>query len=261
MRFIMMHKNDPATEAGTPPPMELVQQINSPRFRLHLDLCHIYCSERDMPKSLARAAPYARYLHVSDAQMGCNLKITKAPLTAKVDLDFADWLVYYPMNGDFLLLDRLHPLYFHDRAPDAAQRSVVQAAVKRAGIDAPPGYVNYNELSAGPSELDDEVFTYLISVPGISFDVLERAHPIITYLRSTKDESGRLLMDRRVANTLTGIVHFHEIPGEGTLDFAACFKALTDNGFSGYASVELYHHIANWEQALADSYRHLSQFV
>ena len=61
-----------------------------------------------------------------------------------------------------------------------------------------------------------------------------------------------------VANTLTGIVHFHEIPGEGTLDFAASFKALTDHGFSGYASVELYHHVQSWEKALE---RQLQAFV
>ncbi len=59
-----------------------------------------------------------------------------------------------------------------------------------------------------------------------------------------------------VANTLTGIAHFHEIPGEGTLDFAASFQALTGNGFSGYGSVELYHHVSQWETALADSYQH-----
>ena len=27
MRFMLMHKNDPHTEAGLPPPMELVQKI------------------------------------------------------------------------------------------------------------------------------------------------------------------------------------------------------------------------------------------
>jgi sugar phosphate isomerase/epimerase len=98
-------------------------------------------------------------------------------------------------------------------------------------------------------------------VPGLSYDVLERARPILIYLRSTKDANGKLLMDKMVANTLTGIVHFHEIPGEGTMDFAASFKALSDGGFSGYASVELYHHVASWEEALHESYKHLSQFV
>jgi len=64
-----------------------------------------------------------------------------------------------------------------------------------------------------------------------------------------------------VANTLTGIAHYHEIPGEGSLDFGASFKALNENGFSGHASVELYHHVASWEKALADSFKHLSQYV
>jgi sugar phosphate isomerase/epimerase len=121
--------------------------------------------------------------------------------------------------------------------------------------------VDYNSLYAGTTPFEPEVFTYLISVPGLSFDVLERARPIIVYLRSTKDSEGKLLMDKMVANTLTGVVHFHEIPGEGTLDFKASFKALDENGFTGYASVELYHHVASWEKALADSFEHLSQFV
>ncbi|TAL95881.1 MAG: hypothetical protein EPN69_05095, partial [Rhodanobacter sp.] len=111
---------------------------------------------------------------------------------------------------------------------------------------------------AGGSPLDDEIFTYLISVPGLSFDVLERARPIIAYLRGARNPP---LVERMVANTLTGVVHFHEIPGEGTLDFAASFRALTDHGFSGYGAVELYHHVASWEKALADSYRHLSAFT
>ena len=116
-------------------------------------------------------------------------------------------------------------------------------------------------MFAGATPFDDEIFTYLISVPGLSYDVLERARPILIYLRTTKNANGKLLVDKMVANTLTGIVHFHEIPGEGTLDFAASFKALTDNGFSGYASVELYHHVQSWEKALHDSYKCLSQFV
>jgi sugar phosphate isomerase/epimerase len=64
-----------------------------------------------------------------------------------------------------------------------------------------------------------------------------------------------------VANTLTGIVHYHEIPGEGTLDFASSFMALVGHGFSGYATVELYHHVGSWEKALHDSYTQLSKFV
>ncbi len=239
----------------------LVHEINSPDFMLHLDLCHMYCSEDDYVAALVKGAPYTRYLHISDAQAGCNLKIIPASQAASVDLDFADYLVYFPETAAFLLLDRAHPMYFGDEPLSGQHARSVDSICAGAGIVTPLACVDYSSLYAGATEFDDEVFTYLISVPGISFDVLDRARPIINYLRSNKDTAGKPLMGRRVANTLTGIVHYHDIPGEGTLDFAACFKALDDNGFSGYGSVELYHHVGLWEKALGASFTHLSQFV
>jgi len=241
--------------------IKLVNEVNSSKFKLHLDLCHNYCCETDYIGALALAAPHARYLHVSDAREGYNLKIVKMSETLAFDMDFASYLVYFPESADFLLLDRNNPIYFYDDAPTGQQKKIADELAGRAKINAPITYVDYNCLFAGSTEFDDEIFTYLISVPGLSFDVLERAKPIINYLRSTRNSEGNLFMDKMVANTLTGVVHFHEIPGEGTLDFEASFKALNDNGFTGYASVELYHHVASWEKALADSFKHLSQFV
>ncbi len=241
--------------------MRLVDEVNSPHFRLHLDLCHMYCSERDYVSALGRAAPWTRYLHVSDARQGYNLKIVKMADDLAVDLDFASYLIYFPESADYLLIDRDHPVYFCDENPARPQQERIEVLLTSAGILRPPAVVKYSALSAGSTPLDDEIFTYLISVPGLSYDVLERARPIVIYLRNSKDESGRPLVDKMVANTLTGIVHFHEIPGEGTLDFSASFKALTDHGYSGYASVELYHHVRSWEKALNDSYHHLSKFV
>jgi len=241
--------------------IELVNEVNSPKFKLHLDLCHNYCSEKDYIGALALAAPHARYLHVSDAREGYNLKIVKMSEILTFDMDFASYLVYFPESADFLLLDRCNPIYFYDEKPDTEQKKQAARLADRAKITVPVEYMDYNNLYAGTTEFDDEIFTYLISVPGLSFDVLERVKPIINYLRGTKNSEGKLLMDKMVANTLTGVVHFHEIPGEGTLDFEASFKALNDNGFTGYASVELYHHVASWEKALADSFKHLSQFA
>lgn len=241
--------------------LSLMHEINSPKFQLHLDLCHMYCSEKEYVKALGNAAPYTRYLHVSDAQQGCNLKLVKWSETLIFDLDFASYLVYFPESADYLLVDRDNPIYFYDEKPSRKQQQHIESILASAHISKCPAFVNYNGLFNGATPLDSEIFVYLISVPGISYDVLERARPILIYLRTTKNTDGKLLMDKMVANTLTGIVHFHEIPGEGTLDFAASFKALTDNGFSGYASVELYHHVQSWEKALNDSFRHLSQFV
>ncbi len=241
--------------------INLVNEVNSPHFQLHLDLNHNYCSEQNYLEALGKAAPHAKFLHVSDSQEGYNLKLVKMADNLKMDLNFAKYLIYFPEFADYLLVDPDHPIYFYDETPDAKQKKRIESILGSANISTPPAFVDYNSLYAGASPIDNEIFVYLISVPGLSYDVLERARPIIIYLRNTKDANGKLLMDKMVANTLTGIVHFHEIPGEGTMDFAASFKALTDNGFSGYASVELYHHVASWEKALNDSYRHLSQFV
>ena len=239
----------------------LVNEINSPRFQLHLDLNHNYCSETNYLEALGRAAQHAKFLHVSDSQEGYNLKLVKMSDDLKMDLNFARYLIYFPETAEYLLVDRDHPIYFHDEIPDARRKKRIESILGSANIVAPPTFVDYNSLYTGQSPFESEIFVYLISVPGLTYDVLERARPIIIYLRSTKDASGNLLMDKMVANTLTGIIHFHEIPGEGTMDFAATFKTLKENGFSGYASVELYHHVASWEKALVDSYEHLSQFV
>ena len=241
--------------------LSLIDEVNSPRFQLHLDLCHMYCSEHDYISALAQAASRTCYLHVSDAREGYNLKIIRYAEKLALDLDFASYLVYFPESADYLLVDRDHPIYFYNETPGKDREKRMETILNSSTIRQAPIYVDYNGLFAGSTPFDDEIFTYLISVPGLSFDVLERTRPILIYLRSKKDKDGKLFADKMVANTLTGIVHFHEIPGEGTLDFAASFKALTDNGYSGYASVELYHHVLSWEKALNDSYRHLSQYV
>ncbi len=241
--------------------LNLVDEIGSTRFKLHVDLCHMYCSEHNWIAALGRAAPHTRYLHVSDALEGYNLKIIKMAEGLTLDLDFASYLIYFAESAEFLLVDKEHPTYFYDEKPSRESQRRMEQILQSAGVQRGPTYVEYKGLYAGATAHDDEIFTYLISMPGLSFDVLERARPILIYLRSTRDADGELLVDKMIANTLTGIVHFHEIPGEGTFDFGAAFKALTDNGFSGYASVELYHHVESWEKALNDSYRHLSKCV
>jgi sugar phosphate isomerase/epimerase len=238
--------------------LALIEAIGSARFQLHVDLCHAYCSEKSYIAALAEAAPVTRYLHVSDARQGYNLKIVKDTEDLAFDLSWAATLVYFPDTADYLLVDREHPLYFCDTKPSRARHRRIDALLAQSGVQSPPAYIDYPSLYAGASPLDDEIFTYLISVPGLSYDVLERAKPVIAHLRGVRNPP---LVSKMVANTLTGIVHFHDIPGNGTLDFAASFAALTSNGFSGYASVELYHHVGSWEKALRDSYRHLAQFT
>lgn len=235
--------------------LALLDQVNSPRFKLHIDICHAYCSEKNYLDALRAAAPQARYLHISDAREGYNLKIVHDHEDLAPDLDFASVLVHFEDTADFLLLDRDHPIHFREAAPSAARARRIETLLDRAGVRKDLEVVGYSSLYAGSSALDDEIFTYLISMPGLSYDVLERARPVVGYLRGAR---GAARVDRMVANTRTGIVHFHEIPGEGTLDLAGSFRALAEGGFSGYGSVELYHHVEGWQKALDDSYRHLA---
>lgn len=235
--------------------LALLQAVGSPKFKLHIDICHAYCSETDYIRALGEAAPHARYLHISDAREGWNLKIHHDSAQLDCNLAHASTLVHFPDTADFLLLDPAHAIHFADGQPSAARLQRVNALVKRSGTNAALKTIDYASLPTAPCALDDEIFTYLISMPGLSYDVLERARPVIAWMRGAR--GGQPLIDRMVANTRTGIVHFHEVPGEGTLDFAASFKALTEHGFDGYGAIELYHHVDGWEQALAASYQHL----
>jgi len=238
--------------------LALMRAVGSPKFKLHIDICHAYCSEANYVAALAEAAPHARYLHISDAREGWNVRIADDAEDLAIDLRQQSVLVHFPDTADYLLVDPEHPIHFRDRPVTRARAARIDALLADAGVRVPLASVDYASLYAGSSALDDEIFTWAISVPGLGYDVLERAKPVMNYLRGARQAP---LVTRMLANTRTGIAHFHEIPGEGTLDFAASFKALVEGGFRGYGSVELYHHVASWRGALEASQRHLAPLI
>ncbi len=238
----------------------LIEKINLDKFRLHIDICHAYCSDDDYVNAIAKAAPLTKYLHVSDTTEGYNLKILEMANDLELDFDFASYLVYFPETADFLLLDRDRAVYFYDREPNADLSERINGTAKQLNGVEKVVFIPYDELPQESSSYDDEIFTYALSIPKLSFYVLDRAKPIIHYLRQAdRRDQGLPYMDKMVANSLTGKVHFHIIPGDGEIDFVGCFRAAVDNGFDGYATVELYHHIDNWEHAVTASYQHLSK--
>ena len=235
----------------------LIEKVDLDKFRLHIDICHAYCSDENYVDAIAGAAHLTKYLHVSDTTEGYNLKILEMADDLDLDFDFANYLIYFPQTADFLLLDSRRAAYFYDQAPDREQ---IERLAKKLNGATDVVYVPYANLPQESSSYDDEIFTYALSIPKLSFYVLDRAKPIIHYLRQAdRRDQGLPYMDKMVANSLTGKVHFHIIPGDGEIDFVACFKAALDNGFDGYATVELYHHIDAWEQAVSRSYQALSK--
>lgn len=235
--------------------VEIVKAVGSPQFQLHADLCHVYCSDTDYFEAIAKAAPYTRYLHVSDTTDGCNVKLLSYKEDMKLNFDFASYLIYFPETCNFLFLDKKQALCFYEDAPDTTFVRMIEPLKGKKTVR----YISYNGLSQASSPLDREINTYAVSVPGLSFYVLDRAKPILRYLRTPQDGGSRPILDKKVANTLTGKVHYHDIPGQGKIDFTRTFQTLEKNGFSGYATVELYHHVDTWKKALEDSIEVLSE--
>lgn len=77
---------------------------------------------------------------------------------------------------------------------------------------------------------------------------------------------------RRCAGHITGVhvedivggrrgKHYHRIPGEGDLDFAAVFDALDDVGYDGFATLELYTYPDEPDRAAEAAYEALERYV
>lgn len=52
-------------------------------------------------------------------------------------------------------------------------------------------------------------------------------------------------------------VHFHQIPGDGDIDFDRIIKIIEDSGYSHYVCVELHNHDGVWQKALDESRAYL----
>src|SRR3546814_8050458 len=140
--------------------LALIDAVGSPRFRLHIDLCHAYCSERDYVAALGEAAPHARYLHISDARAGYNLKIVEDAEELAFDPGLASTLVSFPDTADYLLVDRDHPLYFCDQAPDRRRWQRIDAMLARAGVRGEVRTIAYARPAVPACVLDAGILTY-----------------------------------------------------------------------------------------------------
>ncbi|MCX7117622.1 MAG: S-ribosylhomocysteine lyase [Legionellales bacterium] len=232
----------------------IIQEINSKKFGLHLDVCHAFCSDGD-DQYLQKISDYAhlvQYVHLADTKDGYNLKIMENSAEEPIDFQFANAFIYFQENGNFLLLDVMQSLYFYLTPPNDVQKQALEHYISiRGGVT---DDVQYHNLQSLPNradfpkyypdylEKDKEIRTYLLSIPRISDETLTLAEPILHYLRSSlSTKSDHPFIQKRVANTLTGKVHFHEAPGQGEIDFSEVFLRLAEQGFEGYASLELYH--------------------
>lgn len=239
--------------------VNLVKKVNLESFRLHIDLCHAFCSDGDYIEAIRQAAAYTKYLHVSDTSDGYNLKVITFKEDIFCNLNFASYLIYFPETANFLFIDRECIFYFYDRLLSDVEKLEIERFAQKFNENTVQ-YIDYNQLYMGPSSYESEIKVYAISIPNISWCIIDRVKPIVNYLKTTKsDRTHKYIIEKKVANTLTGKVHFHELPGTGQIDFTACFNALKEKGFYGYAVVELYHHVDIWKETLQQSFSYLSK--
>lgn len=64
--------------------IDVIQKINHPRFKLNLDIGHVFCSEDDPFTAIERALPYARNIHIEDIKH----RIHHHEIPGEGDIDF-----------------------------------------------------------------------------------------------------------------------------------------------------------------------------
>ncbi|MBM7854991.1 S-ribosylhomocysteine lyase LuxS involved in autoinducer biosynthesis/sugar phosphate isomerase/epimerase [Desulfohalotomaculum tongense] len=243
--------------------ISLMDEVNSPNFRLHVDIGHVYCTEDDYIKSIVEAIPYTEYMHLADIKEGYNLKLICLPSyslePSKIDLDFAGYLIYISSGNDFLFIDKEKCICFYSNELNHGERENIRSFAHALNGSAGVKFVNLENVHGITSdkEIDLEVNAFLDSVAGIDFEVIRKSEPILKFLRNKQEANNEPIITKPICNTIKGKVHYHEFPGKGEIDFNATLRALKDNNYNGYVTVELYNHSDVWESVLSASREYL----
>jgi sugar phosphate isomerase/epimerase len=101
----LLHENSEVILALEPEPdffietssdaVNLIQKINHPRFRLNLDIGHVFCSEENCYSAIEKALPYARNIHIEDIKNG----IHHHEIPGEGDIDFVKVIEILKKSG------------------------------------------------------------------------------------------------------------------------------------------------------------------
>ncbi|MBU2713454.1 S-ribosylhomocysteine lyase [Zooshikella harenae] len=207
----------------------LIKLVGHEKFKLHLDLCHTYCTEDNYLEVIDRVAPEVAYMHLADIKDGYNLRF-------KIASTFEDIVDSKEENVDgYLFYIQNEDLFYH------VQDGEVKA-------------LQFDQEQEIKKSIIRENKAYIDSVEQVSFDILDKALPVLNNLR----QSGAI--KHPICNTIQGKVHYHEFPGNGEIDFVKVMEILTCK-YNGYVTVELYNHADEWVSVLPDSFKYLSNMI
>lgn len=106
------------------------------------------------------------------------------------------------------------------------------------------------------AELDLEIHAYLDSLSGISYERALTACNAVATLRLGNSEV-KPLINAVVCNTIRGKVHYHDLFGNGAIDYPRVISALIDSGYDGYCTIELYNHAPLWKTVAPQSIKYI----
>ncbi len=230
---------------------ELISLVDDARFGLHLDIGHVFCTEENYLEAIRRFSRDAKYVHLADIREGFNLKY----LTATIE-EMKKFLDNNSCSHAATLYDidetRLYLFVYGKKKILISEKHTLQAFaqqdwdVETLVID--EFYLNTKESL----EIKHEILAYIDSIPGIDYERVLHAYSAIACLRLGNARQSPVITET-VCNTVKGKVHYHDLFGNGKIDYAKTISALITAGYAGYCTVELYNHASIWRDIAPQS--------
>lgn len=243
--------------------VKLINEVNSNNFKLHIDIGHAYCTENNYIKALEQYSPFTEYMHLADIKEGYNLKFIESSLenikNLNLDFNYASYLINIAGSNKFIFMSNHECICFYDgELISSDYMENFKSFLTSICYNIEPSFKSITDLNETKisKDLTLEIKAFLDSISGIGFDVLNKCIPILKYLRSEPDSEEKTIITMPICNTVNGKVHYHELPGNGQIDFNGVFKALKDN-YDKFITVELYNHSDMWDYALPESRKYL----
>lgn len=233
---------------------ELIAGVNDDRFGLHLDIGHVFCTEKDYVQAIREHGKKTLYIHMADIRDGFNLNYrtckileaqkilsnTKSINPTLFDVEDHDIFIFAAENSKYILKysnqmllkefkSYIHPVIIIDKE---------YLLIKKTG------------------ELDLEIHAYLDSLSGISYERALKAYDAVATLRLGNSEV-KPLINAVVCNTIRGKVHYHDLFGNGAIDYPRVISALINSGYDGYCTIELYNHAPLWKTVAPQSIKYI----
>lgn len=231
--------------------VELTGLVNDARFGIHMDVGHIFCTEDDYIETIRVFANKVKYIHMADIRKGFNLNyqmilFEDVVKVAKRTQPISTATLYDIDNtGLYLFVDGFRQVFV---GPEHEVKTAVIRYNTVEELIIEKDYLNDNETEA----LKHEISAYIDSIYGFEYDKVLRAYDAVSCLRLGNSFQAPIVTET-VCNTIRGKVHYHDLFGNGEIDYKKVISALISSGYNGYCTVELYNHAPLWRDIAPSS--------